>query len=383
MNAKARVLIVEDEPQMLMMIRMVLDPHFDVATAPGPEEALPLITRGNPFAVVLSDQNMPYMTGVEFLALVKERSPDTTRMMLTGDEENTTAMDAVNRGQVFRFLTKPVDAKLLLRSVNDGLAHHRVITAEKQLLTETLSGAIRVLADLLGIAAPESFRRSHSVQEKMRTMATHLKLENVWELEAAALLARIGEMSLPPEVLTKARAGLPASSQAMQMLLHVPEFGYKLVAQIPRLENVAHYILYQAKHFNGSGFPTDSVAGTALPLGARMLCVLEAIAAHESNGHSPATALREMEKNAGLYDPEIMIAASQCFGTPFFEEKVEVRLKDLTVGARVAEAVTTRGGMTIFGAQTVITEALLQRLRNFADLKELKEPIIVHTGVSA
>lgn len=383
MKTKSRILIVDDEAPMLSMIRMVLEPCYDVVTAPGAEEALIALAQGEPFAVALSDHEMKGITGTEFLAAVKERSPDTTRMMLTGNHERTTAMEAVNQGNIFRFLLKPFQRASLLQSVEEGVQQHRLVAAEKQLLTQTVNGAIQVLADVLSVAAPESFGRSRAVQEKMRTMAAHLKLEDVWELEAAALLARIGEMSIPPDVLAKARTGLTLSPLESQMLLRVPEFGHKLVAHIPRLENVARHILYQAKHFDGSGFPADLVAGSALPLGARLLCVLEAMTAHESNGLPPAAALCAMEKSAYRYDPKIMVAAQACFAAPASEEKAEVTLKELVIGARVAEAVMTRGGLSIVAAHTVITQSILQRLRNFAEVGELREPIVIYGPNSA
>jgi len=102
-----KVLLVDDETNVLQAYTRVLRRRFDLEVAQGGAEALESLARSGPFAVIVSDMRMPGMDGVELLAQVRERFPDTTRIMLTGNADQATAMAAVNLGAIFRFLTKP------------------------------------------------------------------------------------------------------------------------------------------------------------------------------------------------------------------------------------------------------------------------------------
>src|SRR4029077_11303089 len=133
---------------------------FRVETAEGGEAALDKIAAHGPFAVVVSDRQMPRMDGIKFLSLVKERAPDTVRLMLTGNADLDGAIKVVNEGNIFRFLTKPCPLEVLGKAVEDALGQYRLVTAEKELLNKTLSGSIKLLCDILSMIDPQSFGRA-------------------------------------------------------------------------------------------------------------------------------------------------------------------------------------------------------------------------------
>lgn len=109
-----RVLCVDDDPNILEGYKRQLRKEFELATAVGPEQGLRMVTEQGPFAVVVSDLQMPGMNGIDFLAQVRTHEPDTVRMLLTGNAELQAAIDAINQGQIFRFLTKLVCRRRLL-----------------------------------------------------------------------------------------------------------------------------------------------------------------------------------------------------------------------------------------------------------------------------
>src|ERR1043166_4052564 len=102
-----RILCVDDDPNILEGYKRQLRKEFELVTAVGPEQGLQMGIQQGPFAVVVSDLQMPGMNGVEFLAQVRTQEPDTVRMLLTGNAELQSAIEAINQGQIFRFLTKP------------------------------------------------------------------------------------------------------------------------------------------------------------------------------------------------------------------------------------------------------------------------------------
>ena len=128
------------------------------------------------------------MSGVEFLAQVRAHEPDTVRMLLTGNAELHAAIDAINQGQIFRFLTKPCTAEALGGSLKAALAQHHLITAERELLEQTLSGSIRVLCEVLALVNPEAFGRSSRITRYVESIAAHLQVSELWSIDRKSVV---------------------------------------------------------------------------------------------------------------------------------------------------------------------------------------------------
>jgi hypothetical protein len=111
---------------------------------------------------------MPGMNGVQFLAQVRQAAPNTVRMMLTGYSDISAAMDAVNEGNIFRFLAKPCEQEILAKAIASGLVQYRLVRSEKDLLENTLMGSIKVLTDVLGAVSPEAFGKSIRITHCVR-----------------------------------------------------------------------------------------------------------------------------------------------------------------------------------------------------------------------
>jgi DNA-binding NtrC family response regulator len=144
-----KILFVDDDPALLAACRRLLGGRFDLDTAQSGEAGLAKLMEDGPFGVVVADQQMPEMDGVEFLAVVKQRAPDTIRIMLSGNADLQAAIRAVNEGSIFRFLTKPCQPASLARALEDALAQRRLGLAEKELLQKALSERPKQLTDSL------------------------------------------------------------------------------------------------------------------------------------------------------------------------------------------------------------------------------------------
>ena len=117
-----KVLFVDDDPNLLASCERNFRRLFRVETAEGGDAALQKIAERGPFAVVISDRQMPRMDGIQFLSLVRERAPDTVRIMLTGNADLEGAIKVVNEGNIFRFLTKPCALEILGKAVEEAVA---------------------------------------------------------------------------------------------------------------------------------------------------------------------------------------------------------------------------------------------------------------------
>src|SRR3954463_14260156 len=250
-----KILFVDDDANLLASCERNLRRRFQIETAVGGQLGLEKIANHGPYAVVVSDMQMPGMNGIQFLSTVKDRAADTVRIMLTGNADVEVATGVVNEGNIFRFLTKPVPPEVLTKALDDALAQHQLIIAEKELLNKTLNGSIKLLTDILSIVDTPSFGRTQSLRDLVAEATAKLGLSNAWEIHLAVMLAPIGYVTVPAETMLKARAGEKLSAIENQMVARLPDTAAKLLANIPRLEGVAKIVRYQQKHFDGSGFP--------------------------------------------------------------------------------------------------------------------------------
>src|SRR5688572_30776340 len=182
-----RILLVDDDQAILDGLCRQHRKHFDLHPVQDPEAALRTLTERGPFAVVVSDYQMPGMNGATFLAKARGLAPDMARIMLTGQSDLTTAVDAVNRGNIFRFLTKPCDPELFRTVVADGLTQYRLVNAERLVLEQTVQGAISVLVDVLSLAQPNAFGRSLRIHYYVSHVAAILGVADAWQVKTAAL----------------------------------------------------------------------------------------------------------------------------------------------------------------------------------------------------
>jgi len=378
-----KILCVDDDANILEGYQRSLRKQFSIDIALGPDEGLAAIRKQGPYAVVVADMQMPVMNGIQFLMKAQEQSPDTVRVMLTGNADQKTAMDAVNQGHVFRFLTKPCSPEELASVLKTGLEQYRLITAERELLSKTLNGSIKMLTDILSILDPQSFGIGQRMREYIRLFAESLNLKQTWDLELAAMLSQVGFVTIPPTVLKKSRAEQGLSGEEKDMLARVPEIGAGLLNNIPRLESVARIIRFQNKNFDGSGFPNDKLAGEEIPIGSRILRVLGDLLLIESKDIPRFKALTKMRQCPGRYDPKVLEAIAAAFDVflatkPADEPPTkEIVFKDLRVGQVLKANLMTKDGMLIVTAGTEVSQVVMEKLHNFADLSGIKEPIYV------
>ena len=306
-----KILLVDDDVRVVSALQRSLYRSYEIETAGGPEDALAVIAESG-FAVVVSDLKMPGMSGTDFLARVKEIAPETVRILLTGCADMDAAIAAVNEGNIFRLLTKPCPQDVLTRALDDALGQYRLQTSERELLQDTLTGAVTVLVEVLGAAHPAAFGRASRIRRYVRHLGLALNPENLWQFEAAAMLSQIGYISIPPEILKKQQDKQPLSPEEQRYFLSLPAVGRRLIAMIPRMEPVAKMIGLQRDEYLG---PADLPPGEyAVSLGGQILRTALDFDQLVLSGSEPEAALAEMRAR-GNYDPAAL-AAFDCDQVP-------------------------------------------------------------------
>ncbi|HSW38641.1 MAG TPA: HD domain-containing phosphohydrolase [Acidobacteriota bacterium] len=376
-----KILCVDDDENILAAYQRQMRKQFQIETALGGPAGLQMLASGQSYAVVISDLRMPEMNGIEFLEKVRETTPDTVRIMLTGNADLEAAAEAVNKGNIFRFLTKPCPPEVLARTMRDGIQQYRLVTAEKELLEKTLKGSVSVMTEILAVLDPQLFGRACFLRDSVREIAKALNAPDTWDLELAAMLAEIGRVTIPANAIAREKSSLPLSAAEKDMLMRVPEIGHRLLSRIPRLEPVAQIVLYQNKHFDGTGFPKDRVAGKQIPLGSRIIRIVADLNQLESRGMKWEAAFTALKLKRGIYDPDILECAFRLFPTLFSQSQSykkqirSVRVAELEIGQILLSDVMTASGALLIAAGNRISDSLLVRIHNFARLQNVQEPI--------
>ncbi|RME76847.1 MAG: response regulator [Planctomycetota bacterium] len=361
-----RVLLVDDEPRLLTALRRQLRRSFEIETALGPEEGLAAIRERGPFAVIVSDMRMPRMNGIEFLTLAQKLTPSSIRIMLTGNADQQTATEAINRGAIFRFLTKPCDTETLTAALGAALRQYRLEAAERELLEKTLRGSIKVLTDVLALTNPTAFGRASRLRRLVRKIAERRKIGRRWQLELAAMLSMLGCVAIPEATLQRAHDGDPLTPEEARMLEEHPQLARDLLSHIPRLEPVAEIVGLQRLRYDGRNAEPGQPRGEEIPLGARILKAVLEYDALVGRGMEPDEALAVLRGRAGECDPSVLddLAAVTGSTTSFRIELLPPA--QLAPGMALAEDVRAITGAVLVAKGQEVNPTLQARLANFA-----------------
>jgi response regulator RpfG family c-di-GMP phosphodiesterase len=296
-------------------------------------------------------------------------------VLLTGHADLDSAVAAVNEGQIFRFLTKPCPAPLVVRALEAAAEQHRLVHAERELLEQTLAGSIQMLVDVLALANPVAFGRASRLKRLAAAVCEQRGIGERWHIEAAAQLSQIGCIALPPAVAEKVYYGRPLGPAEKEMVARMPATVDHLLGNIARFEPVREILAAQAWRYDGKEAPSRSVTGEHIPFGARVLKLVLAFDALETAGTPIDQILGALEADEGEYDPALRAALREAMGkrSPAADVR-DLPLHGLRPGMVFLEDIRSPSGTLLVARGLTVTEGLLERLRNLPP-GTVKEPI--------
>jgi len=378
MSNQERILLVDDELRILTALSRRLEDEYLIDTATSGISGLKKLKEQGPYALVISDLRMPNMDGIEFLRQVAKVSPRTVRILLTGYADVPSATRAVNESGIFRLLTKPCSQDTIQKALEEGLAKFRLDLLEREMLNKTLRGSIGVIAEIVKLIDPLAYDDQPKAKRIAGKIAQVLGIGQNVKLELSVMLSNIGSVTIPFSVLLKLRSNQNLNAEEQQILEQIPKASRDLVMKIPRLEEVAEIILYQAKHYDGSGYPKDKRKGEDLPICSRILKVSNDLVRHTGNGLTPTKALEQMEAEKGVYDPKVISALREVLyaqrhnkgrssqgkeGGKKPTEIREVSIEELQIGHTVARDLKSILGTVLLPAGTVVSDETLSELK--------------------
>jgi CheY-like chemotaxis protein len=375
MTGKPRILCLDDEPYVLDGLRRHLRLNYTVVTSTDPHEALRILGgQGNdPVAVIVSDMRMPQLSGISVLEQAQSISPDSTRVLLTGDADLHSAVAAINQGNVFRFMIKPCPPEELRRTVDAAVEQHRLVRAERELLEATLKGCVGALMDTLEMAQPTLFSRAGRLRRLAERMCAKLGIEDAWQVEIAAQMGEIGAITLPPSAIAVLENGTAGTGAEAEMLASLPRLADNVLARIPRLEAVREIVRHQ--------LPTNRDPVTPLhpdaPEAARLLQAVREYDALAWRG-MPTDLVVATLASRKIHDREMLIVLAEVSGMHLPNETVrEVRIDELAIGHELADDLYSAKGLLLVSRGQVINERLLLRVRNYEMTTGLQGNILV------
>lgn len=380
-----RILFVDDDPKVLSGVVRQFDEAFDISTATSPDEALSMFDGVESFAVVVSDMRMPEMTGVELLSRVRQKSPDTVRIMLTGFADLASTIEAVNEGHIFRFLSKPCSPEILENAIRAGLKQYQLVHSEKELLEGTLHGSIKVLSEVLSLVNPLAFGWTSQVQRISLSIAEQLELEDVWDLKIACLLFPLGFITVSETALECVMSGRVVPDSEKEQFQHHAEVAANMLRNIPRLQGVSEIVALQDLGFDGSNHQCKiPIRGAQIPIGARILKVASdfAIACKRTDDADQAV---DLLKSYHLqYDPMVIEALESAIAMGLCRTSSKsVMISGIAPGMVLARDIRGANGQLIITKGQSISESNQRRLEILAGNKMIGESIQVETIAEA
>ena len=296
-------------------------------------------------------------------------------MLLTGHADLEGAIRVVNGARLFRFLTKPCDPQELMSACEAALEQHRVQRAERDLLEQTLRGAVDALAEVLALANPAAFGRGGRVKTLAGRLARAVELANWWEVEVAAMLAHIGAVTLPQSTAEKLYADVSLTAEEAVMVARVPGLTRRLLSKIPRLEGVIEILDKYGDAADGRpGRPADAMARRAPP------CCGSPSTTSGWKRRARARPSRSGRcKPAASTTPSSLDAFAKVVGVGAAPDVHEVSVERLREGMTLADDVRSVGGVLLVARGQRVSDQLIQRLVNLA-AGFVREPLRILDG---
>ncbi len=376
-----KILLVDDDPLILEGYRRSLGREFLMETALGGQAGLTLATENGPYAVAVSDMRMPGIDGLQLLTAIKAQWPDTIRVMLTGNADMETAVNAINEGSIFRFLNKPCSKEVMAKTLTAGLVQYRLVTAEKQLLEQTLSSSIQVLTEVLSLVNPAAFSRAGRTRRYIHHVVAAMKLGNPWQYEVAAMMSQLGCVTLSPETIDAVYRGEKLSMNEQAQYDAHPHVAYDLLSKIPRLEPIAWMIEHQnqplPEEASGKSQTSDIRRGAEI---LRLILAYERLIHKGSSRTDAVHALSRQNKDAG---PDFFEALVTLDPNAEEGEVRRCRIENLVPGMIIQQEVRTADNMLLVSKGQEVTAPLVLKLKNFYERRSISADVTVSMPMSA
>ncbi len=429
-DISVKILVVDDEENILRAIRrLLMDEDLEVLTATSGEEALRILTSDQDVGLILSDQRMPGLTGVDFLEKARKIVPDTIRIVLTGYADVNAAIDAINRGGAYRYVAKPWKDDELVQIIREAAQRFFLVKENKRLsgimkrqneelqtwnsqleyfvqkqtkeiqknneelqrlnrrLKKNFQNSILAFSGLIELRDSGVRNHSRNVAEVSTKVAESLGLPGaeIETITVASLLHDIGKIGIPDVLLQKDFEDM-SSEELEEYMLH-PVRGQAAIDSIEDLRKAGILIRHHHESFNGKGFP-DRLRGDNIPLGSRIISMADAVdkAIGKLYGDNAIqVALKSLKEGLGSsFDPGLYKAVTASVEEIYAKvlvktDVVELELhpNNLKAGMVISRDVHSGTGLLLLSKGLQLNEKNIEAIRRYYKIDPSRNGVFV------
>jgi response regulator RpfG family c-di-GMP phosphodiesterase len=417
-SAASDILIVDDEPVVLTALKFTLErENFHVVACSSPLKALALLEERD-FAVIISDQRMPEMLGLEFLVESRRIRPPASRILVTAVLALPTIVDAINKGEIFRFVAKPWLREELIATVRNAVHRYELVTRNEALQNETqelnarlrdanaaleakvrdleqqrqrLDAANRDLASsyqnsielcrrILNAYDPILGGQTKALVEFATQMAATDKFtdEERHALRSAAWLCDLGLIGVPRDMLRAFRGKPEHLTEREKSILHNhPLYGQTLAALVDNRADVGEVVRAHHERYDGRGYP-DGLAGEAIPWPARCLAV--AVDFVESGLSKSAAIDSLLAKSGHAFDPEAVRLFLKISNLVQLPRRVrEIMMNELEPGMVLANGIYSPHGLLLIGEGQALSPGIIAKIHSHNQVTPISQRLLVYS----
>jgi response regulator RpfG family c-di-GMP phosphodiesterase len=413
----ATILIVDDEPVVLTALKFTLEREgFHVVACTSPLKALAILGERD-FAVIISDQRMPEMMGLDFLIESRRIRPHCSRILITAVLALPTIVDAINKGEIFRFVAKPWLREELVATVRNAVQRHDLVTHNDALQKQThelnlqlreanaaLEAKVhdleqqKVRLDVANRDLATSYENSLELCRRILTtydpvlggqakaiveFAAQMAATDQFSepekhaLRSAAWLCDLGLIGMPREVMRAFRTKPDQLSERERGMVHNhPVYSQTLAALVDPRAEVGEVIRAHHERYDGRGYP-DGLAGEGIPWAARCLAV--AVGFVESGLSKSAAIDSVLARSGSDFDPEavrLFLKVSNLVQLP--KQVREIMLHELEPGMVLANGIYSPHGLLLIGEGQALSPGTIAKIRSHNQVTPISQRLLVH-----
>jgi response regulator RpfG family c-di-GMP phosphodiesterase len=422
-EGNATLLFVDDEVNILSSLKRLFRPGgYRIFTAESGAQGLEILQH-EAVDLVVSDMRMPEMNGAQFLEQVNARWPDTIRILLTGHAEMGATIDAINKGHIYRYISKPWEDNDILMAIKQALHQKKLeltnqgleeltrrqneelkdlnanleakVKARTEEVRQTMGfleithdklkrdfiTSIRVFSNLIEMREGAMAGHSRRVAELSRAIAQKMKVNDAdaQDIFLAALLHDVGKIGFPDYLLEKSFANL-TNEERLDVIKH-PVKGQTALMALEQLNGAAKLIRSHHERFDGLGYP-DKLHGLAIPLGARIIALANEYDAVQigmllSKRLKHADALLFIQEGRGnRYDPAVVDAfMSVMASTVHAVREQALHPEQLRPGMVLSRDLLSRQGDLLLSKDHLLDASLIDQIKSF---KQLGDELVIY-----
>jgi len=398
----SNILVLDDDEIVLLAMKETLEREgYQVTAFNSPNQAIQAVGQ-NRFSTIISDHRMPEMTGLEFLDQCKQMQPNASRILITGVLTLNTVVEAVNKGEIFRFLAKPWIREELLATVENAVQRYALVETNEKLQADTLDLNEKLVASNAALEekvqqlqdqtaaldeANQALERNfnHSLEICFRLIeAFHpilgqqtksvvsicseiakselLEPREAEVLKVASWLYNLGRIGLPRDLVSKSLNDSQSLSESEEMLLqHYPVYGQTLATFVENLNEVGQAIRAHRERFDGLGYP-DKLSRESIPIPARHLAV--AVGFVECNLPRDQALEFIIRESGRAYHPEAVRLFMKSSNLTNLPKKVrEITLAELEPGMVLAKGIYSPSGLLLIPEEKRLTGGIIGKIK--------------------